>query len=454
MKLQSLKSFLFISILLLIGNISYIKTDLPVHCLYSQVYGKWNFQISKESFIPSLTDQATTCGHGFPNRVVKSKLDNTIKNSDLLSLTLTKDFTILDEDNKVIGKYTLVYDEGMILIFNEKTITVHFYYYPKSNDSVNYESDCSKTMKGWLTPDKNNNKKQEKWRCVYGEKESLNKSEDTKYEVNNDHILKHQYKEGSIISNFLNDINNEDLEEDTAGSSFLKTNKNHLKTVNASENHSKNESSTTNFLSTNMKTESMNKRIEDFSHFIKSINTDPNSTWKASISPRFEGMSLLEIHSKLSKNKKLNKDNNMERVNSFLKEASLSNTNDNSKNKSNISYNANKHNKLENNSFLQSKVNNFEVNSTNNYSYSKNHKNLNYLKSDIPREKDSKFVEDYSEVAKYLDTDIKDIDANYLPKNWDWRNVGGVNYISSIKEQGDCGSCYIISTISLLEARL
>jgi hypothetical protein len=40
-----------------------------------------------------------------------------------------------------------------------------------------------------------------------------------------------------------------------------------------------------------------------------------------------------------------------------------------------------------------------------------------------------------------------------VPAAWDWRNVKGVNYDSPVRQQGSCGSCYSIATISALEAR-
>jgi len=49
---------------------------------------------------------------------------------------------------------------------------------------------------------------------------------------------------------------------------------------------------------------------------------------------------------------------------------------------------------------------------------------------------------------------IEDIDTDTLPLNWDWRNVGGVNYVPPPRKQADCGSCYVFSAVSSLEARL
>lgn len=40
------------------------------------------------------------------------------------------------------------------------------------------------------------------------------------------------------------------------------------------------------------------------------------------------------------------------------------------------------------------------------------------------------------------------------PKAWDWRNVGGKNYVDPTRNQGGCGSCVAFATIAALEAHL
>ncbi|KAL4647076.1 dipeptidyl peptidase 1 [Arapaima gigas] len=41
-----------------------------------------------------------------------------------------------------------------------------------------------------------------------------------------------------------------------------------------------------------------------------------------------------------------------------------------------------------------------------------------------------------------------------LPDHWDWRNVNGVNYVSPVRNQAACGSCYSFATMGMLEARV
>jgi C1A family cysteine protease len=40
-----------------------------------------------------------------------------------------------------------------------------------------------------------------------------------------------------------------------------------------------------------------------------------------------------------------------------------------------------------------------------------------------------------------------------FPESFDWRNVNGISYIPPVSDQGDCGSCYAVSTTDAINAR-
>ncbi|KAM5319906.1 dipeptidyl peptidase 1 isoform 1-T1 [Glossophaga mutica] len=42
----------------------------------------------------------------------------------------------------------------------------------------------------------------------------------------------------------------------------------------------------------------------------------------------------------------------------------------------------------------------------------------------------------------------------HLPASWDWRNVGGTNFVSPVRNQASCGSCYSFASAGMLEARI
>jgi len=44
--------------------------------------------------------------------------------------------------------------------------------------------------------------------------------------------------------------------------------------------------------------------------------------------------------------------------------------------------------------------------------------------------------------------------AAQLPENFDWRNISGQNFVSPVRDQGSCGSCYSFSATAMIEARL
>ncbi|XP_027203714.2 dipeptidyl peptidase 1-like [Dermatophagoides pteronyssinus] len=44
--------------------------------------------------------------------------------------------------------------------------------------------------------------------------------------------------------------------------------------------------------------------------------------------------------------------------------------------------------------------------------------------------------------------------ARSLPESFDWRNLNGIDYVSPVRDQGKCGSCYTFASMAMLESRI
>ena len=168
-----------------------------------------------------------------------------------------------------------------------------------------------------------------------------------------------------------------------------------------------------------VKTDINNSRYEDHASIVDTIN-NMGLTWTAEIHDGFKGMSLIELNNQPKLGVKRRNYDKEEITKSSLLNNLLSPSlmQINSKNKNGIRASTNINSKL------------------------------------ATIEQDSEKVTNYEEVIKYINTEPEDMNASELSKNWDWRNVGGKNYLPPLSEQKSCGSCYIFSALSSLEARL
>ena len=60
----------------------------------------------------------------------------------------------------------------------------------------------------------------------------------------------------------------------------------------------------------------------------------------------------------------------------------------------------------------------------------------------------------HANLISFSPVKAKDLLASeLLPPSFDWRDVDGVNFVSPIRDQEQCGSCYAFSTMGMFEAR-
>ena len=55
-------------------------------------------------------------------------------------------------------------------------------------------------------------------------------------------------------------------------------------------------------------------------------------------------------------------------------------------------------------------------------------------------------------LSQVIEEDV--LKAKSLPDEFDWRNVDGKNYVSPVRGQAKCGSCYAFGTLGMFEARV
>ena len=406
-----------IQIISLIIIFQFINSDIPVHCTSDKIAGKWKFYLYDGFFTPKINDYRTTCNHGIPGKVFedvgfKKNIPENVFEELILDLKI--DFNVY-QNNKKVGTWTSVYDQSFLIYYDNSEITANLkYYYKDENNKNDYISDCDDSMIGWYLKKGNNfSSEGQKLSCFVAEK------------IENDGIKKN--------NNFLQ--------------------------IKHKNKNLKNKESKSNFnnkiIGIDPKDLIKDIKYGDLQNIVEEINR-ADLTWKAKINPKFLNESLYEIfkkHYRLISGKKWEKKTEKEKIKKdFFKPSKKNKQISLNKISSFIQlseklYIKEEHQKIIN--FLNSPLKEKKQKQKN------QQKNINSEKiQNSKREKDSKFVTDPNEIIKYINTPINEIDEETLPKNWDWRNVGGINFYSEERKQGDCGSCYVIGTISVLESRL
>jgi C1A family cysteine protease len=429
------------------------KCDLPVHCKREEIEGLWTFRIENEKFDADLNNPKTNCGHGFPDRIEKTVGDINFKFNSYreIELVLGSDYKIYDgkNTNRIVGHWTPVYDEAFVAYYQNSVFTAFMKYYLKAGSTPsngksnkNYLSNCDKTMIGWYVADSSVNNRN--WSCFFGFKSKIRNQ-----------FSPNRFLQLDVISK-------------------------------ASDRHNDR-----NFMEMSMETQTftdsgLHLMKYDQQELVNEINS-MNLSWKADIHKEFKGLSFFELKEKLGLKKSRNYSRNKpgrlddikmfdslnqpfstpnidaidsDNVDSMLNSWSSLESGNNAKSSSNSKNNLwdpnldlpkeNISNLLENldSKTLSNSLNLSNIKSSFFNSIYKNKENSNSIAED------STSVTDFATISKYFDKELNEIDVNKLPKNWDWRNVGGVNYVPQPRRQLNCGSCYIFSLVSSLESRL
>ena len=184
------------------------KTDQPVHCVKSQIAGEWRLHVSKEEAIINLFETADVCTHTLPNRlqIINEEHVFQFAKTDLWSATLADNGQVLAykcqseakcEQGKTpisFGKWTTVYDQALkIELESGERFLSNFRYNIrnsvshdpltdtmlqftnlKSTELDDFDSDCTKTMVGFvqqipgLSKEKRSTMTEHKAVCFFG----------------------------------------------------------------------------------------------------------------------------------------------------------------------------------------------------------------------------------------------------------------------------------------------
>ena len=150
--------------------------DLPVHCIARNIVGAWVFHMM-EPFPLDSDPVLYRCGHGQPDRNTdhiyhnfKSDFKESVKGMIFLDLKMPN--IVFNDKNENIGNWTMIYDEGWEVRFDDYALLAFSYYAkedlgePHDDDdeqTKGYVSYCNHTFLGWFTKGKQKG-------CFYAEK--------------------------------------------------------------------------------------------------------------------------------------------------------------------------------------------------------------------------------------------------------------------------------------------
>jgi len=156
-----LRGVLAIVLSTILAQVAVVMADLPVHCLRHQVQGQWEFSLG------SLSGERPSCGHKHPDAQDAEPALRTLGDGGATQATskLTVNLNSPDHARSPLdsmGTFTMIYDEGFEVVVEGKT----FFAFSRF-DMVNGQNQthCGETLTGWYRDNSQN-----LFGCYWGKK--------------------------------------------------------------------------------------------------------------------------------------------------------------------------------------------------------------------------------------------------------------------------------------------
>lgn len=149
-----MSSLLYVSLALLGTG---VRGDLPVHCLRHQIVGDWEFTLAPPS------PKRTSCGHQKPdNQDSQPPLDFVTAAAGSTKRVTLSDPDTANSDSGETGSWTMIYDEGFEVVLGDQVFFAFskFDFIQDPNKGKTNISHCAATEVGWY-----HDKTRSQWGC-------------------------------------------------------------------------------------------------------------------------------------------------------------------------------------------------------------------------------------------------------------------------------------------------
>ena len=386
-----------------IASISLVQADLPIHCLNAQVAGDWVFTLDAGGNKPHSSGDLSgiACGYPQPDR----NADHFTRPSILvgqrtLKVSLTEPNIAVDENGNK-GTWTMIYDEGFEVAVGGRKFFAFNKYVPNKGTSISsdkvahYTSHCDETMVGWYSEESADGAT---YGCYRGKQtKALNAFHSAISRIQDDGIdVAPVVSPTALIEEF-----SRVLKRDTDPDEIAARRRGDTVFIEADAEIESSEESTASIDLVNAFKSGADADADD------ELDLDSVAHPRSSVATEFPE---LDEHVVFEPDHVFIERHNRNKRNTWRA-------------------GAHKHlSKKPVKDMLQML-------------------GMQRFNKDVTGRKAKRFTQ------PIIDNRPDEVKYAGLPENWDWSDRNGVSYDTEIRNQGSCGSCYAMATISALEAR-